>query len=57
MCRFYESYNDKLIVAPVVLQIQSADNESKTIVAPVVPQLQELNDLSDIRNEVLPVNE
>lgn len=53
MCRFYESYNDKLIVAPLVLQIQSVDNESKTLVAPVVPQLQELNNLSDIRNTVL----
>jgi len=40
MCRFYESYKDALIVAPVVLQIQHPDNEAKTIVAPVVPQLQ-----------------
>ena len=53
MCQFYQIYNDMLFVAPVVRQIQSVDNESKTIVAPVVPQLQELNDLSDIRNTVL----
>jgi len=53
MCQFYQTYNDMLFVAPVVRQIQPADNESKTIVAPVVPQLQELSDLSDIRNTIL----
>ncbi len=41
MCRFYESYKDALIVAPVVLKIQQSDNEPKTIVAPLVPQLQD----------------
>ena len=57
MCRFYEAYKDSPIVAPLVPQLQSIDNELKTIVAPVVRQLQdvpfELSDLSDIRNTLL----
>lgn len=56
MCRFYETYNNVLFVAPVVQQIQMQDNEDALIVAPVVRQLEEdsnLNTLSDIRNTVL----
>ncbi len=53
MCQFYEIYNDLLFVAPLVRQIQQADNVAKPIVAPLVPQLKDLNDLSDIRNTIL----
>jgi len=39
MCRFYETYKDTLIVAPVVLQLQNNKNEPNVIVAPLVRQL------------------
>lgn len=57
MCRFYDTYKDLSIVAPVVLQLQSSENKTDTIVAPLAPQLQEsssgLNELSDIRETIL----
>jgi predicted nuclease of restriction endonuclease-like (RecB) superfamily len=57
MCRFYQTYSNLLFVAPAVLQIQQADNESDKIVAPLVRQLpdtpSDLMSLSDIRDTIL----
>ena len=53
MCRFYETYKDLSIVAPVAQQFQQPDNESTTIVAPLVQQFQNSNNPTDIRNTVL----
>jgi predicted nuclease of restriction endonuclease-like (RecB) superfamily len=57
MCGFYDLYKDLPIVAPLVRQIQNADNKENTIVAPLVQQLQDtpldLNDITDIRKTVL----
>jgi predicted nuclease of restriction endonuclease-like (RecB) superfamily len=57
MCRFYESYKDTLIVAPVVRQLQGNEYESDLNVAPLVLHLKdaenELPGLIDISQTLL----